>query len=136
MGSTTLRECETMDFKITHNAESDYLVIEITGSADVEMLKGMVMNILKHPSWHEKIPALVDFRGFSAKDLSSDHIVELSSLFRSINNTLGSGNTALVVSNELDFGLARMWQMMTEEYVKMEIDVFKSIEEAKEWMLY
>lgn len=135
MGSTVIRNCESMNFKITHISDKDYLLVEITGGADVETLKGLVKNVLEHPAWHKTIPALVDLRGFSASSLSSDDIFTLADLFKSINTVLGSGNTALVVSKEIDFGLARMWQMMTEEHVKMEIDVFMSIDEAKEWLL-
>jgi len=123
-----------MNFNIQHVANKDYFLLEVTGGANVDILKGLVKHVLDHPAWHEDIPTLVDLRGFSASGLTSDDIFQLADLFKSINTQLGSGNTALVVSNELDFGLARMWQMMTEEHVKMEIDVFKDIEEAKEWL--
>ena len=134
MGSTVVHNCATMNFNITHVSVKDYLLIEVSGGANVNSLKGIVQQVLEHPAWHEIIPSLVDLRGLSASTLSSDDIFELADLFKSINTSLGSGNTALVVSQELEFGLARMWQMMTEEYVKMEIDVFKNIDEALEWI--
>ena len=135
MGSTVIHNCENMNFSITHVSEKEYLLVEVTGGANVEIIKALVEQVLEHPKWNETIPALVDLRGFSASALSSDDIFGLSDLFKSINTLLGSGKTALVVSNELDFGLARMWQMMTEDHVKMEIDVFKSIDEASDWIL-
>ena len=60
---------------------------------------------------------------------------DLAALVKSMGESMGSGNCALVMSKELDYGLARMWQMMTEEHVEMEIDVFMSIDEAKDWVL-
>ena len=135
MGSTVVHNCENMNFNITHVSAKDYLLIEVTGGANINLLKGLVRQVLDDPAWHETIPSLVDLRGMSASSLSSDDIFELADLFKSINTTLGSGNTALVVSQELEFGLARMWQMMTEEYVQMEIDVFKNIDEAQKWLV-
>ena len=100
-----------------------------------EWVLRLVEEAIKHPQWHDKLPGLIDFRGFSATGLSSDNVYELAELCRNLGKMLGYGNCALVMSKELDFGLARMWQMMTEAHVEMEIDVFKSIDEAREWLL-
>ncbi|MCM8526567.1 MAG: hypothetical protein NE327_08635 [Lentisphaeraceae bacterium] len=134
MGLPILRECENMRFEISYVEDGNYLLVEITGGANLDLLKEMVSKAMEHPSWHSSIPALVDFRGFSAKGLSSDDVYELSELCKSLRGVLGDGGCALVMSKELDFGLARMWQMMTESHVDMEIEIFKDIDEAKEWL--
>lgn len=135
MGSTVLRECGNMSFEISYIEDGKYMLVEITGAANVPLLKEMVEEVIKHPNWHEAIPGLIDFRGFSASGLSSDDVYELADVCRNLGRMLGSGNCALVMSKEIDFGLARMWQMMTEAHVEMEIEIFKSIEEAREWIL-
>lgn len=135
MGSTVLRERGNMSYEISYIEDGSYMLVEISGGANVSLLKEMVEEVIAHPKWHESIPGLIDFRGFSASGLSSDDVYDLADLCRNLGQMLGSGNCALVMSKELDFGLARMWQMMTEGHVEMEIDIFKSIDDARDWLL-
>lgn len=135
MGLTTVRECEDLNCKVTFEDEGGYLYIEFIGAATLSMLKTMPEFIIQHPEWYPEVPSLVDFRGCSTAGLSSDDIFELSEMIKAMDATLGGGNCAIVTSRELDYGLARMWQMMTEEHVQMDIDVFKDIDEARAWML-
>lgn len=135
MGLPILRECANMRFEISFIEQGSYLLVEISGGANMDLLKAMVSDVLQHPRWHPAIPTLVDFRGFSAKGLSSDDVYELSDLCKTLGEHLGTGGCALVMSEELDFGLARMWQMMTEGHVEMPIEIFKDIDEARAWVV-
>ena len=135
MGLPILRECENMRFEISYVEQGNYLLAEITGGANLDLLKTLVSDALQHPKWDEFIPTLVDCRGFSANNLSSDDVYELSELCKSLGTHLGSGGCALVMSKELDFGLARMWQMMTEGHIEMPIEIFRDIDEAREWVI-
>ena len=48
--------------------------------------------------------------------------------------TGGKSRAALVVSDNFDYGMSRMYQMMMEGSTSSEVVVFKDINKAKEWI--
>ena len=47
---------------------------------------------------------------------------------------IGKGKWAFVISGSFAFGMARMWQIITEENAPMEINIFKDREQAVQWL--
>ena len=47
---------------------------------------------------------------------------------------LGNGKWAILVTNDLEFGMARMWNAYVEERVDLEIRVFRDESEARSWL--
>lgn len=46
----------------------------------------------------------------------------------------GENKAALIVSQDIDYGMSRMYQILMEDITPGEISVFKNIDEAEEWI--
>lgn len=53
---------------------------------------------------------------------------------RAFNSVLGTGKWAIVAPNPLVYGLFRMWQMLSEGYHNVDINLFKDLNVALQWL--
>ena len=123
-----------MDYNLSYNKESGYFQVTAEGVAEVMQLQKMTEDMANHPDWSLDGDTLLNFSELTFATLDTDEIVQLSSMIRALSQALGGGKAAMVVNQDVDFGLARMWQMMTEHHVEFSIDVFSTIEEAHEFL--
>jgi hypothetical protein len=77
---------------------------------------------------------LLDHRALKVDKITSDGIIEVSSYVKLISNKLGTGKMALVMKRDIDFGITRAWEIMTEPDVDIEIYVFRELEKAMAWL--
>ena len=68
-------------------------------------------------------------------DLSTEEVRVLVLLVGSKWNTSSQVRSALVVTRELEYGLARMYEMQLSAMSDNEIRVFKELDEAKKWVV-
>ena len=76
-----------------------------------------------------------DFRGADVSKLSSDDLLALVKLAKHYENQRPGRKVAHVVTEDLAFGIGRMYTAFTEfEDLDFEVELFRSIEQAKEWL--
>ena len=123
-----------MNYQIIKKENKNYFVVEASGTADPQTLTRLLPELLNHSEWATDIGTILDFSQLSIANLNFEEITQLSTLTRSFKGVLGAGRCALVVGEDVEFGLGRMWQLMTESYVDIEIDVFNSRVLAESWL--
>ena len=123
-----------MNCQVLKKENKDYFIVEASGTADLQVLKGILPELLKHPEWYTGADTILDLSQLSIANLNFEEITQLSTLTRSFKDVLGAGCCALIVGEDVDYGLGRMWQLMTESYVDIEIDVFNSRALAESWL--
>ena len=78
---------------------------------------------------------LWDFRQANLSGISSNHIESLLDYIGQHAQKRTNGKTAIVVSKDLEYGMSRMIMALTEDKaIPVEIDVFRSIEVALQWL--
>jgi hypothetical protein len=78
---------------------------------------------------------LWDFVRGDHRLITSDHILELVQKMKERSYLRQDGKTAIVTHKDADFGMTRMLQAYAEsQKIEFEIEVFKDIEKAKEWL--
>ena len=83
------------------------------------------------PDFDPSFSQLLDASHITKLEITSEHIRVLAQ------DSLFSPNSrrALLVSNDAAFGLARMFEMLRESAGDTGIEVFRSLDEALEWVL-
>ena len=94
-------------------------------------LKKHVDNLLSDADYHPGFNRLSDFRAVSLVDLTGSGMRGLAQ-GKGTTNSEGSMR-ALVVSSDLAYGMARMFQILTDDS-SARIEVFKEITEARKWL--
>jgi hypothetical protein len=81
------------------------------------------------------VQELYDARSLEGKRLSSEEMNMLAKYLAKYSDKRTSGSkTAIVVSETIDFGLSRMISLLTEYTTAYEIEVFRNMAEAHQWL--
>jgi hypothetical protein len=108
----------------THTATGDLTLDEIGEAFEA---------LLEDPAFKPGLPVLWDLREASITSLSNLEIQQLLKLNAKRKDARGSGRAAILVSKEVDYGIARMFQVYAEE-LPWETMVFRDFSQAEPWV--
>jgi len=112
--------------------EEDLTVFNITGDLGFEEIIDLVD--LTYSS-EITLNILIDLTCADTKSLTSEQIAKISDHSKKYSHLRSEGKTAYIVNKDLDYGLARMYQIHTELKGHHEAHgVFRSLEEAISWL--
>jgi hypothetical protein len=123
-----------MPFEISLLSGDPFVRTRTTGPLTREGFERFIEELVTNPGWRRGMNILSDYREAEAKPLSAEDIRAMSAYYASLQERLGPGKSALVVSDSLEYGIARMWISLTEMKVSRELRVFHSISEAERWL--
>ena len=124
-----------MKSEITSDQQLNLVDVRFMGILDILEMKSALKSIIDQPDWKPGKSIVfdysdLDFTGFSSKDMQM-----ISDLVVGHKNSFGRGKWAFIISNDLQFGLMRVWEMITEDRVPMIINLFKNRLEAQNWII-
>jgi len=108
--------------------------VTTAGPGSAEGIIAFLDAIVSHPSWQPGHHILLDHRKLDIAEITVKGIDRVSHHFQKIGPRLGSGKIALVMKKDIDFGIARAWQLTTDAHVDMQIGVYRSMDEARMWL--
>jgi len=80
------------------------------------------------------IKELSDVRGIEQLDVTETGIRQMIRFDRDAAASTGGHTLAIVATEDIIFGMARMYEMLTEQNVRS-VQVFRDIDEATRWLL-
>ncbi len=123
-----------MEHTITFDLDKCLVNIQTKGDGDARGIITFFKDIVAHPQWKPGLKILLDHRKLKIDTLKMDGIQSISTFFKQIGPKFGDGKLALVMQRDIDFGLARTWEILTADDVDIAIAVFRSIDEASRWL--
>lgn len=113
-----------------------HLVVNtVKGRFDFDGYRNLMERILNDPRFVPSMHMLWDFTTSTLIDLSNDDFEGIKNYIQKNAERRGSGyRAAFLVSKEVDFGLSRMYQMLSED-LPVTFEVFKDREEAMSWII-
>ena len=122
-----------MDYTVTYDEDLKVLVSRAFGPLTVPDVSALIDEaiplLIKYPTAN----FIGDYSEGSAEGLTSDHIWHISVDSNRMSEHLIGKKLAIVLKDDVDYGLGRMWQSFTESKVPYEIQLFRTIEEAADW---
>lgn len=123
-----------MDFTIEYVEELNAIVLKTEGSITVidslRMIDAEVDMLEQYP----EASILYDQTRSTAENITSDHIIKISEYSARLGELMEGKKLAVVLVDNLGYGLGRMWQSFTETKVPFEIKLFRTYEEAEKWI--
>ena len=106
----------------------------LRGTASLEGLRGYIAELLSPPCVDVDYPVLSDLRELDMRSVTADDIrrvVEHVALNRS---SIAPIKHAILVSQPVSFGLARMYELLSQETDPQQISVFYDADKARKWL--
>jgi len=120
--------------EIEFDEDRTAVTIRASGQASLEGFEAYLKEVLGHPRWLPGTRVLVDFRSLDGSHLTKEQVRQISDLHVPYSDRIGSGRCAIVVSDPLHFGLARMWEAYSDRRLSLRVRVFDSMDDAREWV--
>ncbi len=110
--------------------DQGYLVFEIEGEVTPSELHTFFEEMVKDPQWSPEFSGLGDYT-HAHFDFTFGEVLQLTDFLRSV---LGPGpvHAANVVGSEAEFGMVRMFQTLSDEF--MNVKLFRDRREAEAWI--
>jgi hypothetical protein len=123
-----------LHYEITFREDASLFSVRASGRATVAGFEAYLNETLEHPSWRPGMNLLADLRELETDAFSGDDVRSVVALYRRASEQLGNGRCAIVMSKLASFGLARMWELYSKDTIGLRVGVFRSIDEAREWL--
>lgn len=120
-----------MPIQFSHNKSQNFLTIKIEGTLSWDDLKNAALNLTSSSQYPANIDTLYDLRDMDFSNIDAEFENNIIEFRKSLDR--GDARIACVVSSELGFGMGRMYEMLSEQ-LPQQTRVFRSIEEAEDWL--
>jgi hypothetical protein len=109
--------------------------VTLKGEISVGVILVAFQEMLKHPDFGHDMNSLWDMSEASLKQVSGADMGRLEARMRQFRDIRRGVKSACVCPEDLDYRLARMYQMMSEWSSSARFRVFQDMEEAQAWLL-
>ncbi|MBN2012609.1 hypothetical protein JW960_24990 [candidate division KSB1 bacterium] len=114
--------------------EKNIAFIEIGGIPTHIEIQESIDELLRHPDHTDGMDEIWDFSNASMISFNENELRILSSFVKEHLPRLGK-RTALLIAEDYDFGIGRMWMAYAEiSGAKQERKLFRNMEEAVDWI--
>lgn len=122
-----------MDFELKWGGDPEDLVVTASGIATAEDLAPLHAAIADE-RWRPPMRVLLDYRLVDMGQMSPDEVERRVDLLVQNADRIGRCHTAVVVTTSADFGMVRMQQALSERRVPYKLEVFRTIDDARNWL--
>jgi hypothetical protein len=124
-----------MQYEISFGRDaSDVVTFTATGAADGAAFARGVEELVGDRRFRPGMPILFDDSGSDVREVSAEAVKALARYFVRLGEQLGPGRAAMLVSQPLMFGLARMFETYASD-TPLTFGVFYAREDALRWLL-
>jgi hypothetical protein len=115
------------------DSTSDLRIHSIHGEVVFEELRTALTRLYESPEFKPDQNSLWDLREAKLETMSAEQARSISDLVRGHRGTTSAGRSALVVSEDLAFGMSRMIEMRLDG--SHQVRVFWDLSEATSWLV-
>jgi hypothetical protein len=106
----------------------------ITGELSLEDVMQAMVKLFTNPDFRPDMAILVDISQGSAETLSQEDIDEFVNLTRAMGEKRGTGRSAILAAQDLDYGIGRIIQALLDDTTR-DLRVFRDRDVCLQWLL-
>ena len=122
------------NISFSYNPVARRRIATFSGALDDAALIGAYANLLRDPDYDHGADDLVDLRAVHHMGVTESGLENVISLFAPVDQLGIPTRLAIVAPGEHVYGVSLMYQMLRGEGVPEEVAVFRTMEEADEWL--
>ena len=112
----------------------DFIEVVTSGDADLAGFRAFLTEVLGLATWEPGTHLLIDHTDLNSGTLTVNDVDQLASLASEARAALGPLRLATLAGRDLEFGLSRMWETYVENRWDGVTNVFRSRDEAIDWL--
>ena len=124
-----------MQITIDFEAATGIFRVTFRGSATADGYISVQRALHERPDWKPGTGILFDNREADLKHLTNDDLQRITRHHAATDDLWGTGRAAFLMNPGLGFGLARQYELSSEERVGQEMMVFDDEDEALAWLV-
>ena len=109
-----------------------YIQRVLSGTVTSDEILASLTETLKHPDYQPGMKSLTDLRSIQHYASPQD-VRQIANFILGRSEEVRGGKAAIVVSQDVSYGMARMLELLTESS-QLSIGVFRDMKEAYEWL--
>lgn len=123
-----------MSVEIKYDQNRKVLDIIVFGLSDADDLSSALEHIINSGDYPPNTDAIWDVRNSDLSNANFQFVSELVKI-RSRFMKRRDCRSALIVSSEVQYGLCRMFEMLSEGKISQQLRVFRDYKEGEQWLL-
>lgn len=123
-----------MSVEIKYDQNRKVLDVTVSGALDMDEFSSAFENITNSGDFPPDTNAIWDIRDLDISKANFRFIHDLVKI-RSLYTKRGKCRAVVIVSSDLQYGLGRMFQMLSESELPNHIMVFRDYKEGEQWLL-
>jgi len=116
------------------NKKDNLRIHKVTGKIGFDKLMDELKEIYSKPDFNPEMNNLWDLRDADVSSFPSEQVQHIQSLVSQYWGKGGESRSALIVSEDVAYGLSRMYEILSEGKTAGKIMVFRDYEEALKWV--
>jgi len=116
------------------NKKDNLRIHKVTGSILFDELMDELKAIYTQPDFNPEMNTLWDLCDADVSSFPSDQVQHIQSFVSQYWGGSGKSRSALIVSDDVAYGLSRMYEILSEGKTAGKIMVFRDYEEASNWV--
>ena len=121
-----------MSITYTIDKNNRFIHRVVSGTVTSDEILAHITEILQHPDYQPGMKSLTELRAIQ-QSASPEDIRQIANFILGRSKDVQGGRAALVVTKDVNFGMARMMELLTESS-PLSIGVFRELTEAYEWL--
>jgi hypothetical protein len=121
-----------MEFSLNFN--NGILEVKTCGEGNTMDFGELLAAVVSHPDWQKGGSAFIDHSEIDLGDLSANDVMDISIICKNYRDILGHGKCALLVPHDVDFGKARMWELIMDGNWDMRVKVSRDRDILFKWL--
>jgi len=128
-----MRHDPEMKIDIDLEESHGFCRVKVVGKFDLSEYAPSINRVVDAMGDTPDMPALYDLRETDMAHIGTSEIRAMGSAHRGIANRRGTARVAVLVGDDLTYGLARMYEALGMP-PKLQMQVFRNVDEAEAWV--
>lgn len=122
-----------MSVKAHYDPQSSILIFSVEGELTQKMLRDAGEITITSDQYPPDVNTIWDFTHMNYDNIDKAFMEEAMTIRKEFISMRKKANIAYVTGTDFEFGMMRMYEMMSVE-IKQGVPIFRTVEEAKAWL--
>ena len=120
---------------VSIDADKGYFIVTLEGEVTADLLTNEFVAAVNHPDFRRGMHSLWDTRKGDATGMKADDMRKIAQFIATEFGEVRKGaRVAIVAATDVGFGLGRMYEMVSDGILPVQLRIFRDLATAEDWV--